>query len=240
MRSWTDDTIALVISLTDNESRAAHVRELRRRLPVVSRIVGAVDGRRLDAAAVETHLRRQIYSPRYPFRLTSAEIGCFLSHRLAWQAALDSGASHALVFEDDAILVEDFEATIDRLFQRRGEWTFVQLHSHRQAECDGPFLARRPVPQVEMVGQLMTRQAAGALLAMSERFDRPVDSFIQLQWATGVPIHHVTPPVVMNGGEALGGSTISRRLPIMEKARRIVVRPIYKAILRARAYEALG
>jgi glycosyl transferase family 25 len=241
MQTWLDSTVALVICLAGNERRLAHAESLLRSLPIPGQVITAVDGHWLDTGIVKSRVRRQIFSPRYPFRLTLAEMGCFLSHRAAWQALLDSGARHAIVLQDGAVLSQDFEATVGRLFSQQGEWSFIQLHSHRPVEGEGPLLARRPVPQAGTVGQLLSRQAAASLLGMSERFDRPVDSFLQLQWATGVPVHYLPQPIVTNVGGCVGTSaTDKRRLSITEKLRRTFVRPIYQTSLHLRAREALG
>ncbi len=39
-----------------------------------------------------------------------------------------------------------------------------------------------------MVAQLVTRDAAMALLAASEKFDRPVDDFLQMSWVHNVHV----------------------------------------------------
>lgn len=238
MSDWTRSTIAIVISLAAAPARRAHARRLLEAMPVDGFIVDAVDGRALVGSPLATGAER--LSPRYPFPLTDAEIGCFLSHRRAWQALVDSGADQALIFEDDALVGPAFRASLDRLFARPGAWSYVQLHSHRPPEAGAPFLGRRRLPQVEMVGQVVRRRAALALLAASQRFDRPVDSFLQLTWLTGVPVHHLGQPVVANGGGFFGGSTISRRLPVREKLWRTVRRPVYRTALSLHALARAG
>lgn len=86
-----------------------------------------------------------------------------------------------------------------------------------------------------MVGQVVRRRAARALLAASQRFDRPVDSFLQLTWLTGVPVHHLGQPVVANGGDCFGGSTIARSLTVPEKLWRTLRRPVYRTALAVHA-----
>lgn len=47
--------------------------------------------------------------------LSSAEIGCWLSHLTAWQVAIERGARACVVIEDDLILEPHFADTCDRL-----------------------------------------------------------------------------------------------------------------------------
>ncbi|AVO43830.1 glycosyltransferase family 25 protein [Phreatobacter cathodiphilus] len=242
MAHWTQTTRAFIISLPRLADRRAHATRLAARLPVPTTILDAVDGRQLTAAQRALHVPK-LRRPRYPFPLSEAEIACFLSHRAAWRAVVESGACHAVILEDDAVLCGAFAPDLARLMEVETDWSFVQLHSHRRPEPGAPFLARRTLPQLEMVGQVMTAEAALALLRASARFDRPVDSFIQMTWKTGVPIHHLGRPVVVNGGGFFGGSTISRGLGRVEKMRRSFVRPLYKAqlaILSARGDTAAG
>lgn len=233
MSDWTRSTIAIVISLPRESARRAHARRLLEALPVPGLLLDAVDGRDLVGSALASGDER--LSPRYPFALNQAEIGCFLSHRLAWQALLDSEADQALIFEDDALLGPQFRESLDRLLAQPGAWSYVQLHSHRPPAKGAPFLGCRRLPQVEMVGQVVRRRAARALLAASQRFDRPVDSFLQLTWLTGVPVHHLGQPIVANGGDCFGGSTIARRLSVREKLWRTVRRPLYRTALTVHA-----
>ncbi|QCK86253.1 glycosyltransferase family 25 protein [Phreatobacter aquaticus] len=235
-RTWTERTLALVISLPRATARRIHARRLIDSLPMTGHLIDAVDGLGLTPDQRAAH-QPDLFRPRYPFALGAAEIGCFLSHRAAWQALVASGHDQALILEDDAVLGPRFLPALDRLAAEREQWAFVQLHSHRSPERspDTDFIGCRTLPQVEMVGQIVTRAAASRLIAASECFDRPVDSFIQLTWATGVPIHHLVRPVVANGGASLGGSTISRTMPALERIRRTAVRPLYKTSLRLRA-----
>jgi GR25 family glycosyltransferase involved in LPS biosynthesis len=235
-RSWTARTIALAISLPHVPARRANAQNLIDGLPVSGRVIDAVDGKNLTVAQRDAY-QPGLHRPRYPFRLNDAEIACFLSHRSAWESLLASDADQAIILEDDAIAGLGFNGTLDRAMQTRDAWCFLQLHSHRPAPraSSEALIGRRSLPQVEMVGQVVTRRAARALLAASERFDRPVDSFIQLTWLTDVPIHHLVQPIIANGGGLLGGSTIARRQPPLEKLWRTLERPIYKASLRLMA-----
>lgn len=72
--------------------------------------VSAVDGKTLSKAEIEA-----IGGPPPHDRLSASAIGCFLSHRKAWEIAVRSGADHTAIFEDDmhfskatpAFLVDD-------------------------------------------------------------------------------------------------------------------------------------
>ena len=76
--------------------------------------------------------------------------------------------------------------------------------------------------------QLVGRNAARRLLAATERIDRPVDTFLQMHWITGQPIH-----ALMGTGNAevagqIGGSTIQKKTSGSEKLAREVKRAWYR------------
>ena len=60
---------------------------------------------------------------------------------------------------------------------KRGEFSLVRPHS----------------PPLRAIGQLVSRKAAERLLALTEPFDRPVDTFLQMSWVTGAPLLAFTP-----------------------------------------------
>ena len=78
---------AFIIHLARAEARKPQVERLAATLPLPINVINAVDGLALGDREIEAAYRRHLYRPRYPFALRKAEIGCFLSHRKAWQAA---------------------------------------------------------------------------------------------------------------------------------------------------------
>ena len=65
--------------------------------------IAAVDGSVPQVAAAAAALPPGRYG-----RMSAGAYGCFLSHRAAWQAILDSGAPWGLVLEDDLLMSEVF------------------------------------------------------------------------------------------------------------------------------------
>ena len=55
------------------------------------------------------------------FPLTSSELGCFLSHRAAWEHCVRTNQI-TLVFEDDFVLSPDFEKELNLLLGYVSDW----------------------------------------------------------------------------------------------------------------------
>ena len=93
---------AFVICLERATERLAHARATLTQLPLPAEILPAIDGRAMTRDAIETVYRRGLHRPHYPFELDTGNIGCFLSHRAAWQQIVERNLDAALVLEDDA------------------------------------------------------------------------------------------------------------------------------------------
>lgn len=227
---------AMIIHLERQQRRRDQCQRLLRELGPAARIMPAVDGRRLDNAALAACYRRST-ATSYPFRLRPAEVATFLSHRRCWQAIVDQDLPAALVLEDDVSLGTGFaEACALGMahLPDRGLIRFpvkpVERGSvlARSAGPEGPALIRPETVGLGMRAQIVTRDAAVQLLSCTRTFDRPVDTYMQLRWVHGVDVLSVWPSGVGEISCSLGGSTIHDRLSLRQRVRREVLRPLYR------------
>jgi GR25 family glycosyltransferase involved in LPS biosynthesis len=221
-----------------------------RALRVQSEILPAVDGRLLTAEATKAAYVRARYAPRYPFALTHPEIGAFLSHRAAWRRIVDDGLDHAVVFEDDAAIdPERLAALLDFLAAERARWSYVLMPA-AGLESGGALLARRDEatlirpnsPPLRAIGQVVSREAAERLLAVTAPFDRPIDTFLQMNWMTGVTLLVALPTPIRDISPETGGTTVQRkRMGLLSRLHHEAMRPIYRAqVLRRYRHELAG
>lgn len=232
------DIAAFIIHLARAKARRPQVEHLLTSCPLPAQIVDAVDGSALPDEAVDSvYSRQSLFAPRYPFTLSVGEVGCFLSHRKAWQTILDAGLEAGLVIEDD---VEIDGAVFARALQLArahiGVHGIIQFQVREIAKpgpvvaADGDVRLTRPV-QVPLRASctLYSRQALETLLQQTARFDRPVDTYAQMHWLTGLRPCLVIPSGVRDRSGNIGGTTIqARNVPIVKKLRREVLRPIYR------------
>ena len=231
-------TKAFVIHLERAVGRRPNVEALRGALPIASEILPAVDGRLLSPEDAEAATVRARYEPRYPFTLGLPEIGAFLSHRAAWRRILEQGVDHAVVFEDDASIdAERFGAVLEFLAAERDRWSYVLMPAQGREPAGealvrrGPLALTRPyAPPLRAIGQVVSREAAERLLAATAPFDRPVDTFLQMNWVTAVTLLAVTPTPIRDVSRETGGTTVQRkRLGLIERLHHEAMRPIYRA-----------
>jgi GR25 family glycosyltransferase involved in LPS biosynthesis len=238
---------AFVISLERAVERRPHAGWIESNVPLPCVSLSAVDGTAMTAEAVDGIYKRQIHDPRYPHVLRRGEIGCFLSHRKAWQAIVDQKLDAALILEDDVTFDADcFSEAINFVTENMVAGDYVQFQV-RDVDSSWPVVVRdekhsliqpRPAP-LRTTAQIVTRAAAQRLLELTTSIDRPVDAFLQLTWVTGVPIKVVLPRVVSEISQQIGGSTLGGKgRPWHERLRREILRPIYRAQIRFRARKA--
>ncbi len=218
-------------------------------LPVPAEVLPAVDGRLLSDEEAASAYARTRFAPRYPFALGRAEIGAFLSHRAAWARIVAENLDHAFVFEDDAAVNRELLAALcPVLAAERRRWSYVLLPA-AGLEPQGDVLARgggfaltRPhAPPLRAIGQAVSRAAAERLLALTAPFDRPIDTFLQMNWITDITLLVATPTPVRDVSRDTGGTTVQRKqLGLVERLRHEAMRPIYRAQVLARYRRALA
>lgn len=235
---------AFIIHLGRAEARKVQVDRLRATLPLPVNIVDAVDGLALGDDEIEVVYRRHLHRPRYPFALRKAEIGCFLSHRKAWQAIIDRGLDAGLIVEDDVEPVEgSFGPALALAMKtiRAGDYIRFPYRSHTDSGVevakDGEAVLIEPAHVgAGMQMQLVGRQAAAELLRITETFDRPVDTTIQMRWRAKIRILAMRPPAVRQIGHLLGGTIVQKKSkPFGEVLSREVKRAWYRMALRVAA-----
>lgn len=230
-----------IIHLSGDDRRQPNVDALLSALPDIT-VVDAVVGRDIvDKNVIEIRLG-DLHTPHYPFLLTANEIGCFLSHRDCWQRIVDSGDDYGLIAEDDmafdpvvwaeAMELVRLHATADSFIRLPAKLREKPVQT--VAEQGNAKLILPRVIGLQMVCQIVGRNAATRLLAATETLDRPVDTFLQMHWVTKQPLHAILPNGVLELTTELGGSTVQTKSPSGNWLMREINRFKYRAQLKLR------
>lgn len=214
----------LVIHLERAQDRRAHVDRIVKAVPLPAEVLPACDGAALEAEErAGIYPGKELYEPRYPFELSSGEIGCFQSHRRAWQKILDDGLEAALIVEDDVEILDGFDRAFEFAVGQPARFGYIQFQvrpvsGEVVAKENGSLRLLRPgIVPLRTSAQLVSRAAAEQLLSVTEQIDRPVDTFLQMVWETGVPVHCIDPSCVRDRTVEAGGSTVSRKRSYTQK-----------------------
>ncbi|HVW54671.1 MAG TPA: glycosyltransferase family 25 protein [Rhizobiaceae bacterium] len=235
---------AFVIHLGRATQRRPQVEKLLTQLHLPAGIIDAVDGNKLTREEIAAVFRRNLHRPGYPFEVRPTEIGCFLSHRKAWQTILDRKLDAGLIVEDDV--------TVDgALYPRLLAFALANLGGNDVirfpyrdytdkgrvvAREDGLTLAEPRIIGLGMQMQLVSKGAAGALLEATEIFDRPVDTTIQMPGVKGVRVLVARPTAIRQIGHLLGGTVVQKtRKSAGEVLSREIRRALYRSAVRFNA-----
>jgi GR25 family glycosyltransferase involved in LPS biosynthesis len=225
-----------IIHMPASTQRAPLVDALLSALPD-AQVLEAVDGRTMtDVERAQIYPGGALFAPGYPFPLGAGEVGCFLSHRKAWERIVASGDVAGLIAEDDIVPAEGFsdalelacaEARADRLIR-------FPLRDREEAAAavarSGDVTLFRPrVVGLTTGMQIVGRDAAARLLELSDQIDRPVDTFLQMRWLTGVDVLSLAPAPVRSAVAETGGSTIQSHTPVWSEVRRSWLRMRYRS-----------
>jgi GR25 family glycosyltransferase involved in LPS biosynthesis len=228
---------AYIIHLERAVDRRDQVLAIARAMPGAVEIVPAVDGKALPQDVVAEIYQPRRVKPHYPFSLKLGEIGCFLSHRRCWQKIVDSGEDGALIVEDDVEVDTTMLArAVDLIAVRSPRSSYIRFPNKSGRES-GPMIAQdgdikliRPgTPGLGTVGQYVGCDAAKSLLEITQKFDRPIDSFLQLLKVHNVPVLTIAPSIVREVSSSIGHSYIQKTgSSFGEKLHREIMRPLYR------------
>jgi len=228
----------LIIHLERSLERKPQVRKLKKDLPYRVKVVKAVDGSKPDNDFLKSYISR-LLRPRYPFKLRPAEVACFQSHRKCWQEILDRSLEAALIVEDDVdIIDEEFAAAVKLAMKEIKMGDLIRFPMkprerprNRSVKQDNISIFEPTLIGLGTQAQIVTYDAARRLLEKTERFDRPIDVYLQLRWKHGVRILTLWPNGVREHSSSLGGSLIGKEKRNGNKLLRELLRPLYRAKL---------
>ncbi|MEO1139849.1 MAG: glycosyltransferase family 25 protein [Pseudomonadota bacterium] len=235
---------AYVLHLVRASSRRDNAQDLLSTCKTVGGLLGevwpAVDGAAMSSTDLAATVGADLFEPSYPFPLRTGEIGCFLSHRQIWAEMQMRDADAGLIIEDDAdIEPTTFRAALILAQTHIRELGYIQFQTRpgkgasRLIDTSGN--ARLIVPEkggLRTTTQMVSREAAARLLTLSDPFDRPVDTFVQSHWHTGLRPAMIYPSGIADIANELDGSTIqsqSSDTPLMEKLTRELSRSRYRS-----------
>lgn len=103
-----------IITLPKEKRRQNHIQSIFDTKGVPFEFLFGVDGRELSQEEIYI-LYDAEKAKKYDGELSRGEIGCALSHRLAYEHMIKNNIEHALILEDDISIKDDFFVIIDLL-----------------------------------------------------------------------------------------------------------------------------
>lgn len=200
-----------VISLQRSLQRREKAQSELSRTKLSWAFLDAVDGSKLQYPIPEYKSKK--VNRLLGFDMTPNEIGCYLSHRLGWQACVDRNIP-TLIFEDDFILLPDFETCLEILLLEFTDWQLVRLQALTECEHDTvkklgkATIVKNHGDPLGATAYIVKPQAARMLLEHSKNIFEPLDHFLEHERKHGVEMLAIKPyPVTISRAQ----STIADR-----------------------------
>jgi glycosyl transferase family 25 len=156
----------------------------------------AVDGKLLNFPIPEYDEKK--VEKLLGFGLMPGEIGAFLSHKKSWQACVDQNKP-TLIFEDDFILLPQFEGVIDYLLNDFQDWDLVRLQALKDSaftviQDAGSFaVAENHSDALGCTAYLVKPSAAKKLIEHSASIYEPIDHYIEHRSKHGLSFLAIRP-----------------------------------------------
>ncbi len=189
----------LVISLKDAQARREKAAIALNSTNLSWEFLDAIDGRNFKAPPPEYNSKK--VARLLGFELTPGEIGCFLSHKKAWQQCLDSNEI-TLILEDDFLLKPHFMESLHLAINQFHDWDIFRL----QALSDTPFeilsnyqsmqVVRNLQDPLASAGYIIRPSGAKKLLEKASQIFEPIDHFLEHTKFHGAMIVAIKPYAV--------------------------------------------
>ena len=189
-----------VINMAASRGRWERVKAALEPFGIPVERIDAVVGAQLSDAEISKFYSRAKNFLFYTRFLSRGEIGCYLSHKKAWQKFLEDGADFGIILEDDVEPLPEFAKIPELLENLKEPFDYAKLIAPGRAKKiiretpAGNFrIVRWLKPPTYAAAQALTPSGARKLLDGRKIFFRPVDVDIQYFWETHLNIIGIYP-----------------------------------------------
>lgn len=191
-----------VINLADSQIRWQNTQARFAEYGLDVQRLNAVYGAHLNDTEIDALYSSSLNRHQYHRPLSLGEIGCFASHRKAWQAVIDSGNPFGIVVEDDISVSAHLPSVIEALRTLSFDWDLIKLAPYQNRSRPIVFrhfiakaleLVIHKKPLTGCAGYAISQSGAAKLLASTQPFGRPVDSQLQHTWEHNIDIYALLP-----------------------------------------------
>jgi glycosyl transferase family 25 len=169
--------------------------------------ISAVRGSNLTEEQIQQAYDKVANKKHYMKTMSVGEIGCYMSHRAAWQKIVDENLDYGIILEDDCKLENNFYK-LPALIEQLKNWDYIKLTGPRgrktiqdtAALSDGFSIAHYNKVPISTPGQVVSLKGAQTLLTNSQPFFRPVDVDLQQYWEKKIDIIGIEPKLVDTAG----------------------------------------
>ncbi len=196
--------IVVISLLRSSGRRAAACHQLDATLLPWS-FLNAVDGAALASLPPEYDGRTRLRNYGRPMSI--GQIGCFMSHRMAWKQCVQANRP-MLVLEDDFLLELDLAEVLRLAEANMQHFDLLKLQGLNLKQkftvvkkCGDHQLVRHHHSPMGTTAYIIKPEIARLLLEKSRHFHAPIDDFLDHDWIHGLKILSLLPYLVKASGD---------------------------------------
>lgn len=190
----------------------------------------AIYGKNLPKDFILNAKKQHQIIKHFPF-LNEGEIGLIKSYFELWSLISKQKEDYAIVFEDDALIREDFFNDLDTLLSQITMDDFVDISGNK-----GLYRTKTSsmtdlyiVPPLRTTGQIIGKSAAIKLEESILNYEAPIDVMLQEVYKHNVKVFCTKTAYVLSNDKNVGGTTIQKKNMLkIKKIVREIIRPIWQ------------
>jgi glycosyl transferase family 25 len=220
----------LVISIKGQEDRRSYISKTLNNLGLNWEFIDAVIGKNLNGFPNEYNASKRL--DYFGYHISQGLLGCFLSHRKAWERCIELNQT-CLILEDDAKPLPEFMEALQTALDIEDHWDLFRLHGIYEKK----YLSLGHIGSFEIIENLkdpssaaafiVKPSAAKALLKHSQSFYMANDDFIECRYLHQLSILAIKPYPV-NIEHALPTTITDRYKPKLSLKKRLL-KEMYQA-----------
>jgi len=172
----------VVISLKRATDRRIAVEKQFENLNLDWEFLDATDGYQYQPSAKEYNSNK--VQKLQGYQITPSEIGCFVSHRRAWELCLLEHRP-TLILEDDFVLLPQFMDAIQLIINSKTSWEALRIQGlqgteHNVIEHLGNFdIAQNNADPIGLAAYILKPEGAKKLISHGQEIYEPVDHYFE-------------------------------------------------------------
>ena len=192
-KDYFEDMDIYFINLKSRTLKRSQMESQLKRHNIIANAFDAVDGKKLNRNdlnmknIISDNLSRVEMNGR---TLRKGEIGCSLSHITIWKKFLSSKKKYLMIFEDDAILEDNFKENLNSILSNLDninyKWDALYLNEncyrHFKSNCNGNFITNNVIKPKNVgygcYGYILKKNFINKCLSDLFPIVIPVDNFI--------------------------------------------------------------
>lgn len=183
-----DQYRSFVITMKNREDQAKSIHDRLSSMGSDVTIVEAVDGQLISDYEFSKMVgpRVDCFKSKHP--MSKGELGCWLSHRRAWQKISEGPADFAFIFEDDVVINDDISPLAHALSEMDA-WDVVKLYKRKSGRpmfgipvSDHLRLTSSFSATSGTFAYAIKRQTAKRLLDSHSMFSAPIDGELRFRY----------------------------------------------------------